>query len=57
MTVVTELRAEAPRRRRSVKLSPQALVLVSLAAFVVLSAVRTFTAGYDLTSSGTVTPR
>jgi ABC-type uncharacterized transport system permease subunit len=54
MTVDTELRAETPRRRRGIRLSPQALVLVSLAAFVVLSAVRTFTAGYDLTSSGTV---
>ncbi len=54
MTVATELRAETPRCRKSIKLSPQALILVSLAAFVVLSAVRTFTAGYDLTSSGTV---
>ncbi|MDQ2836671.1 MAG: ABC transporter permease [Actinomycetota bacterium] len=53
MTVATELRSETPRRK-SIRLSPQAMVLFALAAFLVLSAVRTFTAGYDLTSSGTI---
>ncbi|MGI8667811.1 MAG: ABC transporter permease [Jatrophihabitans sp.] len=53
MTVATELRTEAAPRR-SLRLSPQAMVLLALGAFLVLSAVRTLTAGYDLTSSGTI---
>lgn len=53
MTVDTELRAETPRRKR-IRLAPQAMVLLALGAFLVLSAVRTLTNGYDLTSSGTV---
>jgi len=35
-------------------MAPQNLVLLSLGAFLVLSAVRTLTGGYDLTSSGTI---
>jgi ABC-type uncharacterized transport system permease subunit len=55
MTVDLQQRTEqAPRRRRGAKVSPQTLVLLTLGAFLVLSAVRTLTAGYDLTSSGTI---
>ncbi len=41
------------RRRRS-RLSPPLLIALALGAFLVLSAVRAFTGGNDLTSSGTI---
>jgi ABC-type uncharacterized transport system permease subunit len=51
-STVTETVTPAPRRfSRS---SPSLLLVVALGAFLVLSAVRTLTGGYDLTSSGTV---
>ncbi|HET6210508.1 MAG TPA: ABC transporter permease [Jatrophihabitans sp.] len=54
MSVDTQPRSEQTSRRKRVRLAPQTLVLVSLGAFLVLSAVRTLTGGYDLTSSGTI---
>src|SRR6185437_8685150 len=55
MTVDLQLRTEQPApRKRRVRMAPQNLVLLSLGAFLVLSAVRTLTGGYDLTSSGTI---
>lgn len=54
MTVDTQLRSEQPVRRKRARMAPQTLVLLSLGAFLVLSLVRTLTAGYDLTSSGTI---
>jgi ABC-type uncharacterized transport system permease subunit len=51
-STVTETVTPAPRRLS--RTSPSLLLVVALGAFLVLSAVRTLTGGYDLTSSGTV---
>jgi len=50
----TAITARPEARRRASRLSPPLLIAFSLGAFLVLSAVRTLTGGYDLTSSGTV---
>jgi general nucleoside transport system permease protein len=54
MSVDVQLRTEQTPQRKRVRMAPQNLVLLSLGAFLVLSAVRTLTGGYDLTSSGTI---
>ena len=55
MSIDVQPRTEqTPRRRKRIRMAPQNLVLLSLGAFLVLSAVRTLTGGYDLTSSGTI---
>ncbi|HEX4726697.1 MAG TPA: ABC transporter permease [Jatrophihabitans sp.] len=54
MSVDVQPRTEQTPRRKRVRMAPQNLVLLSLGAFLVLSAVRTLTGGYDLTSSGTI---
>lgn len=54
--MTTTLLGLAARRPsiRSRRMSPQRFLLVALGGFIVISAVRTLTAAYDLTSSGTV---
>jgi ABC-type uncharacterized transport system permease subunit len=54
MTTSTVAETAAPAPRRFSRTSPSLLLVVAMGAFLVLSAVRTFTGGYDLTSSGTV---
>jgi simple sugar transport system permease protein len=54
MSVATAIAARPDTRRPGSRLSPPLLIALALGMFLVLSAVRTFTGGNDLTSSGTI---
>jgi len=54
MSVDVQPGTEQTPRRKRIRMAPQNLLLLSLGAFLVLSAVRTLTGGYDLTSRGTI---
>lgn len=54
MSTATAVTAPDIKRPRGSRLSPALLITFALGAFLVLSAVRAFTGGNDLTSSGTV---
>ncbi len=54
MSAATAIAARPDARRPRSRLSPPLLIAFALGMFLVLSAVRTFTGGNDLTSSGTI---
>jgi simple sugar transport system permease protein len=54
MSAATAIAARPDVRRPGSRMSPPLLIALALGMFLVLSAVRTFTGGNDLTSSGTI---
>ena len=54
MSAATAIAARPDSRRPGSRMSPPLLIALALGMFLILSAVRTFTGGNDLTSSGTI---
>ncbi|HEX8081909.1 MAG TPA: ABC transporter permease [Jatrophihabitans sp.] len=54
MSAATAIAARPDIRRPGSRMSPALLIALALGMFLVLAAVRTFTGGNDLTSSGTI---